>query len=42
MIRPYRAEDKYAMPLEMQLFAIMAKHTHYCSLQLRLAALVVT
>lgn len=37
----YRAEDKYATPLELQLFVITAKHAHYVTLQLRLAALVV-
>lgn len=37
----YRAEDKYAMLLELQLFVIMAKHSHYVTLQLRLATLVV-
>lgn len=37
----YRAEDKYVRPLVLQLFVITAKHTHYVTLQLRLAALVV-
>lgn len=40
MMKLYRAEDKYAMPLELQLFAITAKHTHYVTLQLRLATLM--
>lgn len=35
-------KDKYVRPLVLQLFPITAKHTHYVTLQLRLAALVVT
>lgn len=37
----HRAEDKYVGPLVLQLFVITAKHTHYVTLQLRLATLVI-
>lgn len=37
MMQLYRTEDKHGMPLELQLFVITAKHTHYVTLQLRLA-----
>lgn len=41
MMKLHRAEVRYATPLELQLFVITAKHTHYVTLQLRLATLVV-
>ena len=41
MMQLYRAEDKYSMPLELQLFVITAKHIHYVTLQLRLATFMV-
>lgn len=41
MMQHHRAEGKYAMLLELQLFIITAKHTHYVTLQLRLATFAV-